>query len=78
MRGQGLNCESDEGVKSPLAAAADVIAELAFIANKLPIDARAFWTTLLFVQCIPPHRRLWCLLFRGCCYLPNTHLSYFT
>lgn len=45
MRGQGLDSDSEGGwgggVKPPSAAAADVTAQLAFIANKLPINAGA-------------------------------------
>lgn len=80
MRGQGLSIvKSGEGggVKSPLAATADVTTELAFIANKLPINTRGASRTALFVQRIPPHRRPRCLPFSGCSDLPNTHLSYF-
>lgn len=81
MRGQGLDCESGQRSNRPLAAAADVTAELAFMANKLLINAGprwALWAALLFIQCIPPRPRLSCLLFGGYSYLPNTHLSYFT
>lgn len=72
MRGQGLDCKSGEGgVTSPLAAAADVTARFAFIVNKLHEDRG------LAVD-VPPHRRLWCLLFIGYSYLPNTRLYYVT
>lgn len=57
MRGQGLDWGSEEGVTSPLAAA-DVAAQLAFIANKLPIKRRRSprGPPAAFARRIPPQR----------------------